>query len=265
MHRILFSIGNFPIYSYGVCIALGVLLGYIMVNARNKRLKIGKNEDISDLFLYMLIFGILGARILYIFLHTNEYMSDPLSAFNLRAGGLSLYGSLIAGFCVLIYFSKKRKLDPFKVIDLFAPAVLLGIAVGRIGCFLNACCIGVEAPAPWGVVFADAGFTTPRYPAPLYEMVLDLIAMGFILYSEKHKKFEGELMLSALCYYSVIRFIIEFFRDNHLDNLSDYGLSLAQYFCIAVVLFLSVLIFKARSKGSINILENETKKSVKKK
>lgn len=261
MHRVLFTVGNFPIYSYGVLVALGVFLAYLLVSYRNKALKIGKNEDISDLFLYLLIWGVVGARILYIILNFNEYSSNPLSIFNLRAGGLSLHGALVFGFCVFIYFSKKRKLDPFKVMDLFAPAVLLGIAVGRVGCLLNGCCIGVPAPEPWGMVFPDAGLMEPRYPAPLYETVLDLLAMGAIFGLEKHKKFDGELMISGLGLYGVIRFITEIFRDSG-DRL--YGLSPAQYFSIIVVAVFVLWIFKARSKGHINIFKPEKSKNVRK-
>ena len=261
MHRILFSVGNFPIYSYGVCVALGVFLGYMLVLHRNKTLKVGKNEDISDFFLYMLLWGLLGARILYIILNFHEYSSNLISMLNFRAGGLSLYGALVVGICVFVYFSKKRNIDSFKLMDLFAPAILLGIAVGRIGCLMNGCCIGIPASAPWGMLFPDADLTTLRYPTPLYETLLDLIAMGIVFYIEKRKKFDGELMLAGLGLYGVVRFMTEIFRDS---GPRFYGISLAQYFSVIVVIVFAVWIFKARTKGNINIFKTEKPNHVRK-
>ncbi len=257
MHRVLFYIGNFPVYSYGVLMALAVFLAYFLVKWRNKTLKVATDEDISDFYVWLILTGIAGARLAYVLLHFSEYSSNILSIFNLRAGGLALHGALIAGVFVFIYFAKKRKISPMKLLDLFAPSVLLGIAVGRIGCFMNGCCLGVEAPAGIGVIFADAGYTMPRYPTQIYEMILDFVAIFVLLYWEKHKRFEGEVMIGAFSLYSVIRFILEMFRES---PPRFFGLSIAQYLSIFLFFLTLVWILKSREKGDVNIFSRERSK-----
>ncbi len=260
MHRILFQIGNFPVYTYGVMVALAIFAGYLFVIYRNRNIKAATNEQISDFFILLLLGGIAGARILYVMLHLDSYMEAPLSVFNLRAGGLALHGALIASVFVFIYYTKSKKISTTKFLDLFAPPILLGIAIGRIGCFFNGCCVGMEAQPPWGMIFADAGITSPRYPTQLYELILDLLAVFVLLYWEKKTKFSGEIFVGSFFLYAVIRFLLECFRES---PPRFFSLSIAQYFSILVFIVTLIWLIKARKNKDINIFKKNAKISKK--
>ncbi len=244
MHRVAFSIFGFPIYSYGVMIVIGVLIGYFLILHRNKKLKITEPDIITDCFIWLLISGLAGGRIAYVILNFREYANDLPSILNLRAGGLTLYGALILGSIFFIIFCKLKKLDPREMLDLFAPSVLIGIGFGRVGCFLNGCCYGMHASAPFGVVFKDAGIEGMRYPVQIYEMLANFIGAVFLLYYDKIKKFKLESFILMSAIYASIRFCIEFIRESHPRY---FGLSIAQYFSFFLIVIAIFLIVKFRN------------------
>lgn len=249
MHRILFKIGGFPIYTYGIALVLGYLTAICFVIWRNRNKNI-LNEDIMDFSFYLLLGGIMGARIFYIALHLSEYLANPLSMLNLREGGLAWHGALFGGYIVFVVFSNKRRIDVYEFLDLCAPSVMLGLAIGRIGCFLNGCCVGNETTLPWGIVFRDAELNTPRHPTQIYELILDLLICWFLLFWEKKKKFSGELIILMFVLYSAARFIVECFR---LSPPRFLGLSIAQYASMAFALVALIWFYLGRKKLSPHI------------
>ncbi len=261
MHRVAFSIFGFPIYSYGVMIVIGVLIGYFLILHRNKKLKITDSDVITDCFIWLLISGLAGGRIAYVMLNFREYANDLPSILNLRAGGLTLYGALILGSTFFIIFCKLKKLDPREMLDLFAPSVLIGIGFGRVGCFLNGCCYGMHASAPFGVVFKDAGVEGMRYPVQIYEMFATFIGAGFLLYYDKIKKFKVESFILMSAIYAGIRFCIEFIRESFPRY---FGLSIAQYFSLFLIAIAVFLIVKFRN-DSKNVKKAEKSEKVEQK
>jgi phosphatidylglycerol---prolipoprotein diacylglyceryl transferase len=257
MHRVLFKIGNFDIYTYGVMLVTGFLLGIFFTIRRSKNSKI-TIDDIVDFSFYLLLGGLVGARLIYVLLHLHEYIARPIGIILLREGGLAWHGALIGGFVSFWLFSRRRKLDLLELLDLCAPGIMLGLAVGRIGCFMNGCCLGCETEAPWGVVFRDAGYFSPRHPTQLYELVLDLVIVGFLCFWEKRKKFSGELIILMFTTYSIDRFIVEIFR---LSPPRILGLSLAQYSSIIIVIITLFWVHRGREKGTASIWRAGRKKS----
>jgi phosphatidylglycerol---prolipoprotein diacylglyceryl transferase len=255
MHRVLFKIGNFDIYTYGVMLVTGFLLGIAFSIKRNKSSKI-TTDDIIDISFYLLLGGLIGARLVYVLLHLEEYLARPIGIVLLREGGLAWHGALLGGFVSFWLFALKRKIDLLELLDLCAPGIMLGLAVGRIGCFLNGCCLGNETDLPWGVVFHDAGYFTPRHPTQLYELALDLVIVGFLCFWEKRKKFNGELVILMFTTYSIDRFIVEIFR---LSPPRILGLSIAQYSSIIIVILTLYWVFRGRQKGTLHIWHKKKK------
>lgn len=246
MHKILFRLGNFEIYSFSLFVAMGVML------ALWAAIKAGEKQNISskillDLTIYLIISGSLGARLLYVIIKWKDYASTPLEILNFRAGGLSLHGAFLGGLLALYWFSKQNKLSPVLLLDLLSPSVALGIAIGRIGCFFNGCCLGVPTNMPWGVIFHDTIYPEHRHPTQIYEMFLDLILFLILLRLQnkqqskqiiKDKPKSGLLVLLLFGGYSVIRFLIEFLRE---DPIIFAWLSLAQWGSLLIVAVVIVL------------------------
>lgn len=235
----LFSIGSFYIPTYGVLVALGFLTG-LWVATRLGR-KAGLNPDnVANLALYCAFSGILGAKLFMFLFDLPEYIQNPGQIFSmetLQAAGV-FHGGFILALLVSIWFIRKHKMPVWRTMDAFAPGVVVGQAIGRLGCFAAGCCWGRACDLPWAVRFhsdlaAPVPLNTPLHPVQLYESTADLFIFGLLyrMASRSHK--DGSVIGWYLVLYSVARFIIEFYR-NHEQSLV-MGLSLTQW--IAVGLF----------------------------
>ena len=225
MYPELFRIGSFPVNTYGVLLALGMLLALFVAAKLGSKDGLPR-ERIYDLGLWTLIGGLVGAKILMIL---TDGLPADFSAANLfdflRSGGV-YYGGLIGGFLTLVLLVRHYKLPFWKVADAFAPGLALGQAIGRQGCFAAGCCWGKETHLPWGVHFTDAAhdFTgVPVYginseslylhPTQLYESIAMFIVCAILVYLHRKKRFDGQVLIAYGVLYGIIRFCIEFFRD----------------------------------------------------
>lgn len=223
MHPILFKIGPFTFYSYGLMVAVGFGLATMLLCRRGPKFNFPQ-ELMLDLAVIILISGIIGARALYILLNIEYYLTSPMEMLNLTKGGLVWYGGLLSGFAAMSIFARINKINVWLLADLLAPYIALGQAFGRIGCFLNGCCFG-----KYGL------------PVQLYSSFL-LFGIFFILLKwQDRDHFGGEIFLGYLMLYPLKRFFIEFIRaDNPRIILS---LTLSQIisvfiFSIALVIFI---------------------------
>ncbi len=146
-------------------------------------------------------------------------------------------GGLLVGLPVTYGAVKMMKLPAGAVADAIGLALPLGIAIARIGCFLNGCCYGKPSGLPWAVTFP--GTTTPVHPTQLYEMILDLALFAFLLWARKYLKRDWDLFLLSVASYAVIRFFMEFFSA-HTDSSAGlfFQLLSAAIFIVAVGLLL---------------------------
>ena len=217
MHPILFKIGPLNIYSYGAFVALGFGIAAYLIYRRASEFGLDKNS-VLDLLILILIGGITGGRILYVGLNLSYYLSEPLEIFMLSKGGLVWYGGFIFGLIIFIWYTRKKGMNFWTVADLVAPYIALAQGVGRIGCFLNGCCYGVN-----------------NHPTQIYSSAA-LIVIYFILRSRQNfRHFTGEIFLGYCILYSIKRFLMEFLRA---DNIKVYlNLTMSQY--------VSVLVFAA--------------------
>jgi len=228
MYPIIAKIGPFTIYSYGMMVAIAFLFGVFVARLEAVRKKI--NPDlVYDLSFYLLVGSIIGARIYYIFFFDlGSFLKNPLSLFMIWQGGLSIHGGIFAGIITGVMFSKINKTSFWVLADLIAPSIILGQAIGRIGCFLNGCCGGISG-----------------HPTQIYELLLDFLGFLFLWKLRQKVKFEGALFLLYLMLYSVIRIIVSQFRGDNL-YLWSTGLTLADLTSTAMFIIAAALFLKKR-------------------
>ncbi|HEX8636518.1 MAG TPA: prolipoprotein diacylglyceryl transferase [Pyrinomonadaceae bacterium] len=246
MYPELFRIGNFPVNTYGVLLAIGMLLA-LFVAARLAARDGLPRERIYDLGLWTLIGGLVGSKILMVFTEENVQV---FSLDFLRSGGV-YYGGFLGGFFALVLLIRWYQLPFWKVADAFAPGVALGQAIGRQGCFAAGCCWGKPTDSAFGVHFTEHAheFTgVPVYgpdgadlylhPTQLYESIAMLIVFGILVLIHRKKRFDGQVLIAYGIIYSIVRFAIEFLRDDPRGNLlgltSLTGLSTSQIISLIV-------------------------------
>jgi phosphatidylglycerol:prolipoprotein diacylglycerol transferase len=159
MHPELFEIPfiHWPIRSFGVMMVIGFLLGFYLLGKLGR--KISSNPQlITNLALYCLIAGVVGARVFYIVHHFDQLQRPWISMFAVWQGGLEFYGGVIFAIPVIVLYSRHYKLPIRPCLDIVAITLMLGLALGRIGCFLNGCCFGKPTELPWAVRFPYDSF-----------------------------------------------------------------------------------------------------------
>lgn len=240
MFPILFQIGNFPIHTYGLFIAVGFLLGIGLALKEARRTGIPA-EKILDLSFYVILSAIIGARLLFVVINYPYYIEHPWAFFKVWEGGLVFYGGLILSFLVALWMMRKQKLPFWETADLVAPSIALGQVFGRIGCFAAGCCFGKATDSPWAVTFnhpeslAPTGI--PLHPAQLYEALAALIIFFILWFLRKRPGFPGRLLLLYLILYGLGRWSIEFFRGDNRGGLLGGGWSDTQYISAFLVFF----------------------------
>jgi phosphatidylglycerol:prolipoprotein diacylglycerol transferase len=261
MYPELFKIGNFPINTYGVFLALAFLCAILIAVKLGARDGL-RREKIYDLCLWMLVSSLIGSKVLMLFTEP-EYRDHPwqlLSLDFLRSGGV-FYGGLISGILAGYLLIRRYKLPWWKTADACAPGIAIGNFFGRQGCFAAGCCWGKPTSLPWGVKFSELGHEItgvpvgiPLHPTQLYESFTMLIVFVFLLWLHKRRLFEGQVILFYALLYSVVRFSIEFFRDDPRGDVfgltSATGLSTSQLISLVIGIGSLILLFNRWRKAS---------------
>ncbi len=211
MFPVIFTVGGFSFYSYGLMLALAFAAGVLLLlrNARSEGLP---DDKLIDMCLLIIVAAIVGSRLLYIIIELPVYIADPWAVFEVRSGGLSFHGGLAFGIITGLWYTRRHRLPQGKIADLVAPPLALGYAIVRIGCLLSGCCFGRPTALPWALPSAYLD-PTPRHPAQLYAFFAALIIFAALMYRRGRMRFHGQLFLEFVLYYSIYRFIIEFFRE----------------------------------------------------
>lgn len=213
MHPILFRIGDFPIFSYGVVLAFAFMVGVALTIYLGKRRGYDP-QFMSDVALWTLLIGLLGARLTFAVQNLPHYMEHPGQLLNFREGGISIQGALIFGFSTTAWMFRKRGIAVQNGLDIVAGPVLLGMAIGRIGCVLHGCCYGKVCDEPWGLVYPQAELGhVARHPVQLYEMGMDLLLLAGVLWMFSRLRFAGQAFWVMFGGYGIVRFVAEYFRE----------------------------------------------------
>jgi phosphatidylglycerol:prolipoprotein diacylglycerol transferase len=226
MHPVICHLGPFTIYSYGLMFAIAILTSSYLASREAAKAGISA-ETIYDLTFWVVITGVIGARILYVLLNWDYFVSVPQDIIMLQKGGLAWQGGLVCGGAIGLYYLMKKKLPFWKLLDLIAPFIALGHAIGRIGCFLNGCCYGKAAS--WGLYYPV--WHERMQPTQIY-MVLGQLAIFTVLrYYQPKARRVGQVFVLYLVLSSIERFLIEFVRADHALY---WGLSISQFVCLAI-------------------------------
>lgn len=248
-----FYIGDFYIAFYGVIIGLGVMLGIVMAAHAGKVM--GMNpDDVWDFALYAVVFSVIGARLYYVIFAWDSYKNDLLSIFNIRQGGLAIYGAVIGAFITLFVYTRIKKCKALNLGDAGVTGLILGQILGRWGNFFNREVFGEYSDGLLAmrlptVAIRDHSDITENirahmvegtnyiqvHPTFLYESLLNLVVLIFILWYMKRKAFDGEICLVYLGGYGIIRFFVEGIRT---DQLKIPGTEIAVSQLLGMLLFI---------------------------
>lgn len=250
MHPILFELGPLTVRTYGLLLAVSFIAGILLALRRSRARGLNQNQMINMSLLIMLA-GIVGARIMYVIPHWNEFSANPLdiispfqSSGSIGLTGLTMYGGFISAVLVSILYLRVNRLSIWKACDAFAPSIALGIGVSRVGCFMNGCCFGLPTESALGVVFpafsAAGSFypDVPLHPAQLYNAVLGFGLFGLLMWLDRKPRYDGFLFAVLLIAEPVTRFFVDIFRyyesSMTLGSLGGITLSVNQGISIAL-------------------------------
>ena len=252
MHPILAKIGPLYIYSYGLMVAIGFAAATLLAYSKAGEFGIDK-EKVIDFGIVILLGGIMGARALYVVLNPQYYVKNPLEILNLTRGGLVWYGAFLFGLIAAAWFVRVNKINFWAMGDLFAPYIALAQAFGRIGCLLNGCCYGSQAPHGFilSVIFPNESIL--RHPTQIYSSIVSLLIFIVLRSRQEKSHYNGQIFLSYIILYSTARFFLEFLRG---DNPKDYfGFTISQtisvaIFIVCMIIFIQRLLkWKSSSKS----------------
>lgn len=266
MNPELFNIGGLSIKWYSILILLGIIIGFILAEKEGKKFNLPK-DFIFDLVFWVVIFGIIGARLYYCLFNFNIYGKNPIEIIKIWNGGLAIHGAIIGGLLTLLIYCKIRKVNPFKMCDIVVPSLILAQAIGRWGNFFNG-----EAHGPATTIANLQNLHIPNFiingmkikgiyyhPTFLYESIWCLIGFIVIILIRKYYKYlkTGQLTCVYLMWYSVGRVFIESLRT---DSLMLGHFKVAQL--ISIIMFTTGLIlfiylcFNKLKKGQYHEQEN---------
>jgi len=261
---IIFQLGFVTIHWYGLFIVLGILSAYFLTSQLAKKHNIS-SDAIADLAFWLIIWGIIGARLYHVLLEFSYYLSHPLNIFKIWNGGIAIHGAVIAGLIYLYYFCKKNKQDIFLLTALIAPGLALAQSIGRWGNYFNQELFGIPTDKAWGIpinffnrpdVFAKAEYFHPTF---LYEsfgnFLIFLILIFLYSFVKKQQKNNWYIVPTVyLLLYSILRFSLEFIRiDKTPEFLGLRWPQIASIFIVFMVLVFFLHRYLKKKKDCVSI------------
>lgn len=231
--RVAFNFFGLPVYWYAVIIVSGVIIA--MWLSSREAVRVGmKADDVTDFMLVGLPLALVGARLYYVLFDLPKYLADPIQIFNVRSGGLAIYGGLIAGGAYLFFFCRRHFIPLWTFLDIAAPSVLLAQGIGRWGNFTNHEAFGAETTKgfleglhiPSFIIenmYIDGAYRQPTF---LYESLWSVIGFILLIWLRKKGLFkQGEVFLAYVIWYSFGRFFIEGMRTDSLYLFANIRVS----------------------------------------
>ena len=262
MHPILFHLGSVPIYTYGVLVAAGFLLG--LFYARFQAPKAGLSPDgIWNFAIYGILIALVCSKLWLLASEWDYYAANPgeiLSVATLQSAG-TFYGGVVGGIVWTIVYTRIAKLPMLAVLDVCAAPVALGHAIGRVGCFVAGCCYGKQTSLPWGVTFTNAiaariagtPLNVSLHPTQLYEAAAEFVNFVLLVWLGTRQKFSGQLIGTFFVLYGIQRGAIEFLRGDPGRTLMFHDMvSLMQIVSVALI-FAGVLLWRRGLRSAASV------------
>ncbi|WP_096436969.1 prolipoprotein diacylglyceryl transferase [Alteribacter populi] len=254
LNPVALELGPITIYWYGLLIAFGAFLGYLLVNSEAKKRGLPK-DMFADLLLIALPVAIISARLYYVIFRWDYYAQNPGQIIAIWEGGLAIHGGLIGAAIVVLVFAKKRGLSFWKIMDIAAPGILLGQAMGRWGNFMNQEAHGGEVSRQFlenlmlpefiiNQMYINGAYYHPTF---LYESLWSFLGIALLLYLRRVNLRRGEMFLFYVIWYSFARFFIEGLRT---DSLMIFDLlRTAQVMSLVLIVGAVVVLIYRRKQG----------------
>lgn len=215
INPIMFNIFGINIYWYAFLIVFSIILGIIICKKNEGKFGI-KFDNILDLLIYVLPISIICARLYYVIFSINLYWQNPLEIFNIRDGGLAIYGGIIGAVITILIYCKKKKISNLDMLDYVAPCLALGQCIGRWGNFFNVEAHGEITKSLFRMGIIENGNYIEVHPTFLYESIGTLIIFIVLMILQRKRKFKGQITYIYLVMYSFIRALIENLRTDSL-------------------------------------------------
>lgn len=251
MYPVLFQLGSFTVFTYGLFVALGFISLMSVTRYYFKALSISQNE-VNNIFLVGFFSALIGARLMYISLNWGAFKTNVPDIFKVWNGGLVFFGGFVFTVPVVVIYLKLKNMDIWQTADILSPGLALGHAFGRIGCFFAGCCYGKECHMPIAAFFTHPKTLAPLniglHPTQLYEAVSNFILFFILAWLMKIKKKQGTVFLVYMILYSMDRMIIEFFRGDIRGYFFFDFISISQGIAVLVLAAaLVILLYRLRT------------------
>jgi len=247
--QIFCTIFGVHIYYYGVILALAIIVGTLVSDKLGEKFYNFKKETFIDLSPYLIVSGIIGARLYYCVLNYDFYLRFPTEILAIRHGGISIHGAILGGLIGLIIFAKRRNLSILKLCDISSIGLILAQSIGRWGNFFNSEAYGLPTNLPWKLYIAPQYRQIPYleneffHPTFLYESILDFILflILFMIIKNGWNKKEGNITFIYLIFYSIIRIFVEHYRIDSVMYI--HSLPVAMVVSMGIIILASAILF----------------------
>ena len=268
MFPVIFKIGGFELHTYGVMLAIAFAVAVYIALKRVQRYGF-TFVQFYDISMVIIVAAIVGSRVAYVILHMDEFQGrwwDTINPFQSTGEiGLSGLGGVILAVPAVLIYVRAKKLHLGKVVDVIAPSLAIGTAIGRVGCFLNGCCFGKPCDLPWAVHFPEGSFAhyayhgAPIHPTQLYAIIYCLLIFLILTKTERVKPFHGFNFALFMILYGVFRFLNEFLRyyegseaGLNLLKITEVNITFSQISCLALILAGIVIILLTKRSSNLD-------------
>ena len=262
MFPVIIKIGSFELHSYGVALAAAFAFAVLIAVKRGKSAGYDFSQ-IYDLSIVIIVSSLIGSRFAYVVLHFEEFrgrMWDIISPIQsngqIGIAGMVQLGGVVFAIIAFVIYARIKKMNLGKIADVLVPSLAIGIAIGRIGCFLNGCCFGELCDLPWAVKFPPGSFAHYAYhdaavhPTQLYAVIYALIIFAILIKFDKTKPFNGFTFALFMILYGIARYINESLRYYEgseagmvLLNIFNINFTFSQIISISLFLTGIIIIF----------------------
>lgn len=254
INSVAFNIGSKPIYWYALIILTGFILAVLFCCKSAKKRNINP-DNLVDIGLYGLIFGLIGARIYYVLFDLKSFVGNPLDIFKIWEGGLAIYGGLIGAVISTYVYCRKKNLNFLEIADICAPGLFIGQIIGRFGNFVNAEVYGHETASFLGMSINGA---SPVHPLFLYESLWNLTGLIIMLIFRDKKKSHGQVICFYAFWYGLGRMFLESMRQaEYVLYIVDGVLAVSQLVSAILVIASAAFFVVLSGKSSVRKAEDK--------